>query len=95
MHSFDYVEGPLLGNPGDFLASKEPFTFGHQTLFHSENCREPAERIPAMTEIKVTGAQEALDYFEDIVREMLFLFPITRAEAVGADKPILGRTGFQ
>jgi hypothetical protein len=36
-----------------------------------------------MTEINVAGSQEALDYFEDIVREMLFLFPITRAEAVG------------
>jgi len=36
MHSFDYVEGPLLGNPDDFLAGKEPFTFGHQISFHSE-----------------------------------------------------------
>jgi hypothetical protein len=36
-----------------------------------------------MTEINVAGSQEALDYFEDIVREMLFLFPITHAEAVG------------
>jgi len=36
-----------------------------------------------MTDINISGSQEALDYFEDIIREMLFLFPITRAEAVG------------
>lgn len=36
-----------------------------------------------MTDIEVTGPQEALDYFEDIIREMLVLFPITRSEAAG------------
>lgn len=36
-----------------------------------------------MTDIDITGSPKARDYFEDIVREMLFLFPITRAEAVG------------
>lgn len=36
MHSYDYVEGPLLGNPGDFLAGKEPITFGNQVSFHTE-----------------------------------------------------------
>lgn len=36
-----------------------------------------------MTDIKVNGSEEALDFYEEIVREMLLLFPITRAEAVG------------
>ena len=36
-----------------------------------------------MTDIRVTGSQEALDYFERIIREMLLLFRITRIEAVG------------
>jgi hypothetical protein len=36
-----------------------------------------------MTDIRVTGSQEARDYFEEIVREMLSLFPITRPGAVG------------
>ncbi len=36
-----------------------------------------------MTEIEIAGVQEALDYFDEIVRKMLILFPITRAEAVG------------
>lgn len=36
-----------------------------------------------MTDIWVTGSQQALDYFEDIIREMLFRFQIGRAEAVG------------
>ena len=36
-----------------------------------------------MTDIRVAGSQEALDYFEEIVREMLFLFPVTRSGAVG------------
>jgi hypothetical protein len=37
MHSYDYVEGPLLANPRDFLAGKEPITFGNQISFHTEN----------------------------------------------------------
>jgi hypothetical protein len=36
-----------------------------------------------MTDINVTGSPDALDYFEEVVREMLLLFPITRSEAVG------------
>ncbi len=36
-----------------------------------------------MTEIKITGTEEALDYFEEIVRKMLLLFPVTREESVG------------
>lgn len=36
MHSYDYVEGPLLGDPGGFLAGKEPITFGNQVSFHTE-----------------------------------------------------------
>lgn len=36
-----------------------------------------------MTEIKVTGTEEALEYFEEIVCELVLLFPITRAEAAG------------
>jgi hypothetical protein len=36
MHSFDYVEGPVLRNPRDFLAGKEPITFGNQISFNSE-----------------------------------------------------------
>jgi hypothetical protein len=36
MHSYDYVERPLLGNPGAFLAENEPFTLGNQISFNSE-----------------------------------------------------------
>ena len=36
IHSFDYVEGPVLRNPGDYLAGKEPITFGNQISFHTE-----------------------------------------------------------
>jgi len=36
MHAYDYVEGPLLGNPADFLAGKEPITFGNQISFHTQ-----------------------------------------------------------
>jgi hypothetical protein len=36
-----------------------------------------------MMEIQITGTREALKYFEEIVRRMLLLFPITRDEAVG------------
>jgi hypothetical protein len=36
-----------------------------------------------MTDVTVAGSREALDYFEEIIREMLFLFPITRSDAAG------------
>jgi hypothetical protein len=36
MHSYDYVEGPLLGNPRGFLAGGAPVTFGNQISFHTE-----------------------------------------------------------
>jgi hypothetical protein len=47
-----------------------------------------------MTDIEITGSQVALDYFEEILREMLFLFPITRAEAVGRLNRFWARQDF-
>lgn len=35
MHPYDYVEGPLLGNPRDFMAGKDASTFGNQVSFHT------------------------------------------------------------
>lgn len=36
-----------------------------------------------MTDINIVGTDEALEYFEEVVHELLILFPITRDEAVG------------
>lgn len=36
-----------------------------------------------MIEFEFTGTEEALEYIEDIAREMVLLFPITMDEAVG------------
>lgn len=36
-----------------------------------------------MTELDVLGSEEALEYFEQIAREMVILFPITMDEAIG------------
>lgn len=36
MHNFDYVQGPLLGNPQAFIAGKEAYTFGDQLSFHTQ-----------------------------------------------------------
>jgi hypothetical protein len=35
MHSFDYVSGPVLGNPTAFYAGKDAVTFVDQTSFHT------------------------------------------------------------
>ena len=35
MHAFDYVEGPVLRNPGGFYSGKDPVTFGNQVSFHT------------------------------------------------------------
>ena len=36
-----------------------------------------------MTDIDIRATEEALEYFEQIAREMVLLFPITMDEAVG------------
>jgi hypothetical protein len=36
MHSYDYVTGPLLGNPEYFLWNKIAEIFGQQTSFHTQ-----------------------------------------------------------
>jgi hypothetical protein len=36
-----------------------------------------------MSELNVRGTEEALEYIEQIAREMILLFPITMDEAVG------------
>jgi|SRR5882724_13661849 len=35
MHPYDWVEGPLLLNPQDFVAGKPPVTGGHQISVHT------------------------------------------------------------
>jgi len=35
LHSYDLVEGPLLGNPRSFLKGSQPRTFGQQSSFHT------------------------------------------------------------
>jgi hypothetical protein len=35
-HDLDYVEGPLLGNPREFLAGKDAYTFGNQISFNTQ-----------------------------------------------------------
>lgn len=40
MHSYDYVEGPLLGNPQDFLTGKAAITFGNQVSFHTQTAAD-------------------------------------------------------
>jgi hypothetical protein len=36
IHGYDYVEGPLLINPQDFVAGAPPVTIGNQVSFHTE-----------------------------------------------------------
>jgi RHS repeat-associated protein len=36
MHGYDYVQGPLLRNPQDFVAGAPPVTMGNQVSFHTE-----------------------------------------------------------
>ncbi len=36
MHSYDYVEGPVLRNPGTFYSGKDPVTFGNQISFNTQ-----------------------------------------------------------
>lgn len=36
MNPYDYVEGPVLRNPGAFYAGKDPITFGNQISFHTQ-----------------------------------------------------------
>ncbi|MGE0131417.1 MAG: RHS repeat-associated core domain-containing protein [Blastocatellales bacterium] len=36
MHDFDFVEGPLLGNPGPFLLGAKAYTWGQQTSWHTQ-----------------------------------------------------------
>jgi hypothetical protein len=36
-----------------------------------------------MNEIEIIGTDDALEYFEEVVCELLLLFPITKDEAVG------------
>jgi len=37
----------------------------------------------AVTSIEIVGSEVALDYMDEIVQEMVLLFPITRDECVG------------
>lgn len=36
IHSYDYVEGPVLRNPPAFYAGKGPVTFGNQISFNTQ-----------------------------------------------------------
>jgi len=44
MHEFDFVEGPMLANPGQFLRGRPPSFFGQQTSFHSSEALGLLER---------------------------------------------------
>ena len=45
-------------------------------------------------ELALDGTERALDFLERIVERMLFLFPITRTEAVGRVNEQWGHLGF-
>jgi hypothetical protein len=44
MHPYDWVEGPLLLNPQDFVAGKPPVTGGHQISVHTPDAVELLNR---------------------------------------------------